>query len=172
MAVELEKSYMIAYRPDIEDVGTQQGYYFDIIKKSLEISSYSRLGGRFIFEKIFKNKDDACEAFLSTNMIQTPKGKHFGIEGRVSSPSYSFEWEDDNIGVRSSLKVASRKVAVDLPSEIEGIEPVDVEHNLVMLDIDYFTKTPIRPGQLNVMDWVKQVFRLIKRDSRIFFGDI
>lgn len=169
--IELEKSFIIAYRPDLNELVVHHDYFLNLVRKSLEISSYNRLGGRFVFEKIFKNKNAACEAFLSSNMIKFPKGKHFGIDGKVAAPQCVFKWEDDNIGVRGSLQAASRKVEIDMPPEIEGIDPIKVENDLVLLDIDYYTKAPTNPGQFRVADWINQTFHLIKRDSHIFLGE-
>lgn len=171
MGVELEKSFIITSKPKLKEVGIHMNDFLNLVKNNLDISSYTRLGARFIFEKKFNDKTSACEAFTSLNIIKVPTGKHFGIEGKVVSPHCSYHWEGENIGIHGVLRTATQQFTIDVPFGIEGIDQNERKEEVIIFDIDYYTKVPTNIGQFSVIDWIKHANHLVKRDSKIFFGE-
>lgn len=140
------------------------------VVECLEISEYTRLGLRLVYNKFFPNRESAANFLIESGMMVVPEGKHFNIEGKVFFPQYGLAWEDDNFGLNTKLKVQNRKVELKVPSGIEEVAPFNIEKPEFQYDIDYYTLNRIKKGQLNVNEWINQIYHLIKRDSSIFLG--
>lgn len=170
LTVEHDKTFLISHRQKIERTLEDIKFYIDLVRKTLDIKSYSRIGARFFYEKKFNTEEEAINSFINANVINIPTGRQLNIEGKVSQPQYVLKLENEDIGVRVSLQVANKKIEFNPPNEITEIEQIKIESNLILFDIDYYTKTNTNTGQVDISYWFNQAYHLVKRDSNSFLG--
>lgn len=172
LSVQLGKAHFIDMLPSssLKEFMTNADLFVSLVVDSLEISEFTRLGFRLLYSKKFKDKTEAANALMSTNMVSIPSGKHFNIEGKILMPKYSMRWEGESTGVRVSLTAQDKKIDLDVNPGIEELTPVHVERSEVIYDIDYYTMKNTKKGQLNVKEWISQAYHLVKRDSNVFMG--
>jgi hypothetical protein len=68
--------------------------------------------------------------------------------------------------------VQDRKIDFEASLPIEGIKPIHLEKHILIFDLDYYTVAKVSVGQLNVKEWLSQNYRVLRRDSGNFLGDI
>ncbi len=172
LSVQLGKAHLIDMLPtsSLNEFISNSDIFIGLVAESLEISEFTRLGFRLIFNRKFTDNTNAAEAVVSTNMLKLPSGKHFNIEGKVLMPKYSIKWEGESTGVRVSLSAQEKKIDLDVNPVIEELSPVHVTRSEVIYDIDYYTLKNTKKGQLNVKEWISQAYHLVKRDSGVFMG--
>lgn len=172
LSVQLGKAYFIDMLPSssLKEFMANAELFVNLIVDSLEISEFTRLGFRLLYSKKFKDKAEAANALISTNMLSIPSGKHFNIEGKVFMPNYSLRWEGESTAVRVSLTAQDKKIDLDVSPGVEELAPVHIERSEIIYDIDYYTLKNTKKGQLNVKEWISQAYHLVKRDSNVFMG--
>jgi len=172
LSVQLGKAHFIDMLPSssLKEFMANAELFVNLVVDSLEIYEFTRIGFRLIYSKKFKDKAEAANALISTNMLSIPSGKCFNIEGKVLMPKYSIRWEGESTAVRVSLTAQDKKIDLDVNPGVEELTPVHVERSEVIYDIDYYTMKHIKKGQLNVKEWISQAYHLVKRDSNIFMG--
>lgn len=171
--VQLDKSNYTDFKPqgNLNDFITNVAKLISLVSDVLKISEYTRLGFRLLYSKYLNTKEEASEYLLSTENIKYPSGKHFNIEGKVLNPSCSMKWEGESTGVRVVLTTHDKKIDLEVNPDVDEINPVHIERSELLYDIDYYTVKNTKRGQLKIDEWISQAYHLIKRDSKIFFGE-
>lgn len=169
--VEIDKAFMIAYYSKVKDVIHDQEIFIELVTNVLGIKYFNRVGARFFFEKECKDEFEVYEKFKSIDIVKIPKAKFFNIDGDPLPLEFSFKKENDDVGFRVLFKSASKKFTIEKPIAVPEFNFEDVNKNLLLYDIDYFTKKITNPGQLKISEWVRQIYHIIKRDSGIILGD-
>lgn len=172
LSIQLDKAHFIDMQPisSLKEFMVNAELFVALVVDSLDITEFTRLGFRLLYSKKFQDKTEAANAFISTKLINAPRGKHFNIEGKILMPNYSLRWEGESTGVRVKLTAQDKKIDLTVGPGVEEILPVHVERSEVIYDIDYYTLKNTRKGQLNVKEWISQAYHLIKRDSNVFMG--
>nr|WP_320192250.1 hypothetical protein [uncultured Desulfobacter sp.] len=148
-------------------------FYRTILLEYLKIESYSRIGFRVIYDKIFDTKKESAEAFLKLKKLRIPDTTTFNIDGDIVHPQFQFRLEGEDLGVSFGLKTQSKNIDLNVPSEISDIiESTHLEQEAMVMDLDYYTMSATKPGQFNISEWVAQVDHVIRRDLKTFIGDI
>jgi hypothetical protein len=102
--------------------------------------------------------------------MSIPEGKFFSIEGKVRLPKCTILLESDSIAVRIGLEARERKIDFDALPGVEELKSLHIEKQELVYDVDYYTVASVSVGQLDLKEWIKQSYHLIKRDSRSFMG--
>ena len=171
--VNLGKSFVISHnpKPDLDEFSSYCEALSEITESLLGLKEYSRLGFRLFYEKKFDTQDGASKAMLDGVSISVPTGRHFNIDGKIIHPELAFRWEGPNIGLRAQLAAQSKMIDFDAPLGVEELESVQVEKDLLVLDIDYYTLARVAVGQFRAKDWIPQAHHLVKRDiSKLLKG--
>lgn len=71
-----------------------------------------------------------------------------------------------------TFKAARKQYKFEKPLGVDELENQFMDDIILIYDIDYYTRLPAKPSQLNVAEWVSQVHHLIKRDSKMVLGDL
>lgn len=168
--VELGKAFIIAYKPhsSLKDYIEMAENLEAIVRKELGISIYTRLGFRPFYYKKYAKSEDATKDLLDIKKTHYPTGKHFNIEGKPTKANHILRWEADKIGLLIQLTSEGQKYEFEPPMEADEITPISIERNGILFNIDYYTLGSINVNQLNVTDWIKNAYHLIKRDSKVF----
>lgn len=174
LSISMDKAYILDTipTPNLQDFIEKANDFIKIIIQFLNIEYFKRIGFRLVYEKYFQTKEEAAAAMLSTKMIMVPEGPHFAIKGKVSLPKYSIRLEGESIGARILLEAREKKVDFDAPPGMQELTSIHITKNILAYDIDYFTLSPVSTGQLNIIEWLKQSYHLIKRDSKSFLGSV
>jgi hypothetical protein len=174
ISVNIDKTSVIDLKPSssLNDFTEVANKAFNIITTILRIEKFNRIGFRLIFIRDFPDKESSANAFIDTNLITIPKGKHFNIEGKVLLPTYKFNWESKSTTVRISLEVRDRKIDFDAHPSLDEIDSLHITKHELVYDIDYYTLDIVSIGQLNIKEWITQTYHIIKRDSRNILGGI
>lgn len=146
--------------------------FLNAVTEVLEIDEFTRVGLRLMFEREYQNINTANEALFRTNLVQCPKGPHFGIEGKPSNPSYLVKWEGEKRGAMVHLHTETRKIEFNPPAQMTGVEGFEKELNRLLFEFDYYTRAPVALSQLRVSDWISNALHLARRDSGKFLGGI
>lgn len=168
--VAIDKAHITAFGLKHSDIMEPFENFLHVVRKTLEIKSYTRLGYRVIYERKCNNKEDSTQLFKDLGIVNFPKGQLFNITGSVYNPELSYRWEDEKIGLRVVLKSTVQKVKFDAPQNIDELQSIDIENDLLVVDLDYYTKATTTPGQIKLSDWIKQIVHYINRDSKYFLG--
>jgi hypothetical protein len=170
LEIGIDKAHITFFGLKHLDVAEPFEQFLYIVRKTLELKTYSRLGYRVIYEKKFKTKEDSTQLFKDMGVVNFPQGQLFNIAGEVYNPELSYKWEDEKIGLRVLLKSVVQNVKFDAPPGIEELQTIDIENNLLIVDFDYYTKAETTPGQIKLSEWIKQIVHFINRDSKYFLG--
>ena len=173
LAVKLDKAHIMDYKPssNLDKFIERSDSFTKLVSKTLEILFFNRIGFRLIYTKAFSDKLLAANAVTSTKNIHVPEGRHFNINGKVFLPGYSIVWEGESAGIRISLKAQDRKIDFEAPPSVAEIESIHLEKHELLYDVDYYTLGKVAIDQLNLKDWIQQIYHLIRRDSNYFLGD-
>ncbi len=171
-SLEPERWWITAHEPtaSLESFFEVAASLSEIVVRNLELAEYSRLGLRVIYSKEFDDIAAASSALMSTGVLAIPDGRQFSVSGSALRPAYSFRREDGKNGFLIQVKADSTKVDVKAPAEVAAIvEPFSREIFSLTFDVDFYVMASVSVGQLSLLDWLKQAFHLIKRDSESLF---
>ncbi len=141
-----------------------------VVTRALEIESFTRVGFRLAYVRSFKDKSSAANCLIDAGLIMVPEGKVMSIEGKVMLPSLNFVWEGDAFSARILLQAREKRIDFDSPPDVEELESVHLKKNELIYDVDYFSEQLMSKGQLDVKEWLSQIYHVIKRDSHVFMG--
>jgi hypothetical protein len=173
LKAEAELASLTMVKPDrtLEEFAAMTREFFAMTTQYLQISLYKRVGLRIIYFKEFKDKREAAAAFLSLGLIKVPDGKKFEIDDQPLDPQYILRWESDKKGALIQCRVETRKTEFEPPPALEQfLKPVHEEKSGIVFDVDYYTVSPVEPGQIDIFEWVKHALHVISRDSKYIFG--
>jgi hypothetical protein len=173
LAVTLDKAHIIDHKPssNLENFIERSDSFSRLVCKTLEILFFNRIGFRLTYTKAFSDKLLAANAVTSTKNIHVPEGRHFNINGKVSLPGYLIVWEGESAGIRIGLRAQDRKIDFEAVPGVAEIESIHLEKHELVYDVDYYTLGKVSIDQLNLKDWIQQIYHLIRRDSNYFLGD-
>ncbi len=168
ITIELGRLGFVQYHPDkrLETFSDTVSKITNIASAIVEITQYSRIGLRLMFEKEFLTPEAAAEAVLSTGLIRPAERTQFGISAAVSQPDVGFRREDGKNGFYFHLK--SETATFDFKPTIgwsEFTEPITKKKHRVNFDIDAYLQAPVSAEMMRFPDWISQTFHIIKRDS-------
>jgi hypothetical protein len=172
--VETELARITAVTPErsLEDFSATAKEFLGMATQHLQVSLYKRVGLRLVYFKEFKDKKEAASSFFSLRLIKVPDGKKFEIEDQPIDPQYVLRWESDKKGTLVQCRVETRKTDFEPPPALESLmKPVHHEKSGIVLDVDYYTVSPLEPGQMDISHWVNHGLHVILRDSRYVFGE-
>ena len=137
--------------------------FFDAVTTQLEISSFARIGLRYILRKEFKNASDSKAALAAMNLPNLKSAKRFNIsEGPAE---ILFRWEDTQIGASVRLKTETLEIKINAPPEFRAHLPiVDKKVAVLTLDTDYYTVASVDRDQWDAQEWVLQKIRIIRKE--------
>ena len=172
LSVNLGKAHIIDLKPSLSlnEFMEKAENFIKLVIQTLKITNFIRVGFRLVYIKSFSDKFEAANSLLSTKMLLVPSGRLFGIEGKVVLPRYAIVCEGDSAATRVLLEVRDKKVDFDPPPNIEELSPVHLEKYELLYDVDYYTLSKVSIGQLNMKEWLSQIYHLVKRDSKYFLG--
>lgn len=170
--VEIDNVRIVALEPQptLVDFMEKSSLMYQSTIKILNINEFTRIGCRLIYHKVYKNMSEASKDFYTTNKLNISNGKIFDIEGETLYPEIAFRKENDSLGASVRLRTELRKLDFEPPITIRDLKPFSEEKNMIVFDVDYFTKKIVTVDQLNIKEWVKQVLHLIRRDSAILLS--
>ena len=172
LEIGIDKAHISAFGVKHSDIIEPFENFLYTVRKTLEITSYNRLGFRVIYEKkCNNNKQDSNYYFQRMGIVNFPQRQLFNIKGMVHNPELSYNWEDEKIGLRVAIKSVIQKVKFDAPQNMEDLKSIDIENDLLVVDLDYYTKAVTTPGQIKLSEWINQIVHLINRDSQYLLGN-
>jgi hypothetical protein len=173
LKVEVELASVTSVKPErsLEEFSAMTKEFFSMTTQHLEISLYKRVGLRLIYFKEFKDKSEASSAFFALRLMNVPSGKKFEIDDRPTDPQYILRWESGKKGVLLQCRAETRKTDYDPPPALESLmKPIHQEKSGIVFDVDYYTASPVEPGQMDTEQWIKHALHVISRDSSYVFG--
>lgn len=168
--VEMEKALILGHHQphNLKDFADAAEDFHAILRKTLNVPIYTRVGLRIIHVKDFKTIADATKAILALNQVNVPAGKFFGQAGEPKSVEVSYRWENKSNGLMVRIRSEGIVVQFSPPPSIPEIEPLMKETQRLLFDLDYYTVAPVTPSQLNVVDWVNNIVHMTNRDTKVF----
>ena len=137
----------------------------------LEISEYTRLGCRVIYEKTYETPELANEAILNLGLINFPTKKIFNIETTNNQNSFDVRYilGDNRSGAAVRVYPNSTTVDIDTRGTMPELDRKHTKHTL-SIDIDRYTKQAIPAEAFKVTEWLKGTAHLIRRDLPQLLG--
>jgi len=172
--VETQLARITTVNPDrsLEEFSAMAKDFLRLTTQYLQVLLYKRIGMRLLYFKEFKDKNQAASAFFSLGLVKIPDGKRFEIENQPIDPQYVLRWESEKKGTLVQCRVETRKTDFDPPTALESlIKPIHSEKSGIVFDVDYYTVSPVEPGQMDVVEWVRHGSHVIARDSKYIFGE-
>lgn len=170
LQIKIDSAAIIAYnpKPSLEEFIEDAKSFETLVRKTLEIVEYTRVGFKPTYHKEYKNKESATEDIVSSLGLKNISGKHFNIEGILSNITYEHRWEDDLFGLASQLWSEERTWDFNPPLEAEGLKPEKTTQTSIKYSPDYYTRKSISVNKLDTRIWIENAFHMIKRDSKVF----
>jgi hypothetical protein len=173
LTAELGRLGVVEHRPDkklqrFSEIVTK---FSDLASSVLELTQYSRVGLRLIFDKQFPTQEAAAESLMSTEIIKASSTVQFGISSPLVQPECSFRREDGKNGFSVRLKAETVKFEfTPAPGWSEFADTISQVKHRVLLDIDCYLQAPVPVERMRFMDWIAQTFHIIKRDGAALIG--
>jgi hypothetical protein len=174
LRVETEAAGITRINPErsLEEFSAMATTFFALTTQHLNIPLYKRVGFRLVHFKEFDNKKDASAAFFALRLMNVPDGKKFDIDDQPTDPQYILRWESDKKGVLIQCRVETRKTDFDPAPALQTLlKPIHQVKSGIVFDVDYYTVSPVEPGQIDMSQWVKHALHVISRDTRYIFGE-
>ena len=171
LSTEINKAFIISHYCKVKDVIDDMSTFIEVVREKLEINLYTRVGARFIFEKSCKDKKEQNLLISSIGFINTPKNELFDIPGDNHQTEFTFKRDGEDIGARIKITSAVKKIEANKPIGAPDYTISDYESHVVIYDVDYYTKKSVKPGQLKVDEWMKHINHVVRRDSKVLFGE-
>jgi hypothetical protein len=173
LKVEAELASVTSLDPErsLEQFSSMAKDFLAMTTRYLQISLYNRVGLRVVYFKQFHDKKEASASFFALRLVTVPEEKKFEIDDQPIDPHYALRWESDKKGVLLQCRVETRKTEFDPPPALESlIKPIHQEKSGIVFDVDYYTVSPVEPGQMDMSLWVNHAMHIILRDSKYIFG--
>jgi hypothetical protein len=156
----------------LDELIPYSSFLYETTLRVLEINTLTRVSLKTTFIKEYSDIDDAVRDFVATGMTKALDGKHFGIEGKIASPStVVIRFEGDYLGCANTLQVRKRTSKLDVPViGNNDFEIITKEHVEFVYDCEYFTTADMNVGQLNATRWIEEAMRVIRRDANTILG--
>ncbi len=120
-----------------------------LIAGYLDISVFSRIGNRIHYIYPVKKIEQAEKILLDSGMINIPKNKVDLFNGQLTNPGINFRIENDDVGYTFRILTQSRTLDIKVP-KILTLGHSDFKKNVLLIDIDYYTK---KPTDLSIMNF-------------------
>lgn len=172
LSATLDKAHIIDLKPtsSLSEFINKTSKFVSILNDQLSIKQFKRIGFRLIYVRKYPDEEAVAKALIEIQNLKTPNGKCFNINNKVLKPTISYHLEDDTSSVRIALEARETKVNVEPDPRVEELTPIHIVKNELIYDIDYSTIGVVSIGQLNVKEWINQIYHLIKRDSNHILG--
>src|SRR5439155_9521733 len=158
LLVEVELARITTMNPErsLEQFSATAREFFRLTTQHLQVAMYKRVGLRLLYFKEFKGRKEAATALFSLGLLKVPETKKFEVEEQPVDPQYILRWESDKKGVLLQCRAETRKTDFDPPASLSSlIKPVHQEKSGIVFDVDYYTISPVEPGQMDVVEWIK-----------------
>jgi hypothetical protein len=136
------------------------GFITKCISERLEPSVFSRVGYRVTLNHLFADKQSAESAYLKLRLAEDSKdtlslgGSILGLKGgKPISGSMSLRAETEEIGRLLQIRTEERTYEVNMPAF--GLEPKSYLSNVLVVDIDSYTKKPTGAGGFDAVAFVR-----------------
>ena len=159
----LGKSHTVLKNPvSITKANEQLAETLKIWNAELELRTYTRVGTRVIYRKIYPTEIEANEAVVGSGLVRFPELPIFNHKQASTSCNATLFWKDDSITTQVILKSEHKNLAIR-DSDFPDLEkPHDLYY--VTLDVDRGTRAPVDMEQFRLEDWLKGVQHVIARD--------
>jgi hypothetical protein len=171
LTASLDQARFLDVAPDrsLEAFGAMASQFLRIVAKALETTHYTRVGLRQMFFKQFEDDRSAADAVLASGRLVPPSKAPFGVGGSPLQPQYVLRWEGDTLGVRADVRAEGRVLDFIPPGHIRQLQPVHVETQGVVYDVDLYTVVAsVGIDQLDVREWVRNAVHVLRRDTDEF----
>lgn len=174
ISVKLEQAHVAVARSKLkfEELAPYSAFLSETTLRLLEISTLTRVSLRTTSLKEYADIDGAIRDFVATGMTKELGGKHFGIEGKIASPStVIIRFEGEYLGCANTLQVRTRTSKLDTP--VIGNQDFEMDtkkHFELVYDCEYFTTANMDVGQLKATRWSEEAMRVIRRDANTILG--
>lgn len=171
-ALELSQCRFGSQAPDnqLQSFASHSKRFFDSVLYNLDIRTLSRVGLRVFFRRDYKSIDELKAALASLKLITLAPAERFG----AASEPYEIllRWQGAHIGTMFRVAMQSGTIDVHLPPELQPEKP-DIHKSIsaLMLDIDYYTVTPVERSQWDPSTWITHSFKTMKKGADSIFGN-
>ena len=135
-SMSIDRAFIVNSKPsvDFSELKKVGGEIFPLLIRSLEIADFTRIGLRILFQREFPNKGACADYILEALPSLERRGKHFGMDARVTDPEIALRWEGETVGCFVRFNVIGNKLKVDIPPEFKGVDPIDKELHFIQLE--------------------------------------
>jgi hypothetical protein len=171
--VQFDRTFLQGVYPahNLEDIRTTSEAFFPIVIGALKISDLSRIGLLGVYEKRFESRELASEFVLKCQPSLRRGGKFFNVDGaKILDPEFFLRWEGDTMGCSIKLHSLEQRIEVEVPAELDDIQPIDTKRNVALLEIDYYAHSSTPISKFNAPAIIENWVRIIRRDLGGFVG--
>lgn len=137
---------------------------FQIWTELLEIRSITKIGGRAIYIKDLKTREEANSEYQELGLANWPTRDVFNIrmDSSLNSGSIHYQIEDDASSVAVRIAPTFNVIEID-NSEFPELSGKKEIHRLIV-DVDRQTKKTTEADRFSPNDWLKGYHHLLNRD--------
>ena len=152
----LERAHVTGQFGDsgLEEFHSICGNFIDLLKSKLEIREFTRIGLRAQYVKKFESKEAAEKAIDALRLVSFPEGHLFGIESNQTAELF-LRREDETMGVVVRIQPHTNSIDVEFPPTFSELDSIHIEHHGLLLDVDYYTRTPVSSDLYEPQAWLK-----------------
>lgn len=173
LAVEMQQARIIEFLPhsSLKSFAESAAWFVDVVVRSLEIHTFTRVGLRQIFFLRSSGSEKAAETVLESGLLKIPDSGFLGMQQRrVLFPEYAVRCEGEATGARVSLKAIQRSFEREPEPMIGETEPWREEQFGVEYDVDYFTTKQADIEQMKLDEWIRGAVHVLRKDTESLVG--
>jgi hypothetical protein len=136
-----------------------------ILISRLELSVFTRIGLRVIYEKRFETRE-AAAAFVSEHLpFAAPTGKYLNVNSVLVEPDLAIRVEDEVQGYLVRFQSKRVSLSLPLPVEFRDLAPSKIDRTFATFDVDYYAHGTTNVAAFNARGLIESWFQVIKRDA-------
>ena len=119
--------------------------------------------------KRFESKEAAEKAIHALHLVSFPEDHLFGVESN-QTVELSLRREDDSMGVMVRIQPHTHSIEVEFPPAFPELDRIHFEQHGLLLDVDYYTRTPVSCDLYEPQAWMKLNEKSIRDGLALILG--
>jgi len=171
LAATLERAHVIGHL-----AGSDTREFFDISEKfvellvsRLEIEVLTRIGFRVQYLKRYESREMAANAIDALRLTALSDITLFGIKSNETK-EFVIRREDETLGVLLRIQPQTETIDADFPPSFHELRPIHSERHGLLIDVDYYTLTPVSSDLYRPRPWMELAGKTIKESIEELLG--
>lgn len=154
---------VLAHPTSIAQYSEQISQTVKVWLKYLEVSEFTRIGTRVIYDRPYNSEDASNQAVVDLGLVNYPQAPFFNHKDKPYSVDIRLLWRDDVSQTQIIVRAERHRLEIGGANQFSMEKEVRISDHVV-LDIDRATQGLVDVNKFRVTEWLSGVRHLISRD--------